>query len=196
MRIRHKDIILRDYQETDITDDIRWMTVETAWQDWDAPWEKDEEFDADQFRTKMLKCLETKPKDSDFRWAFEIDTKDGVHIGGVNSYLIDAKYNWIPGRKGKGLYTLGIDICESSYWYRGYGTQAFSAFILYMNSQGITDLFTQTWSGNLPMLALAKRLGFAEVNRVKNYRVVRGRRYAALTFKLNMKKFNGFFEKG
>ncbi len=196
MEIKYKDIILRDYQETDIADDIRWMTVETAWQDWDAPWEKDEEFDADKFRTKMLKRLETKPEDSDFRWAFEIDTKDGVHIGGVNSYLIDAEYNWIPGRKGKGLYTLGIDICESSYWYRGYGTQAFSAFILYMNSQGITDLFTQTWSGNLPMLALAKRLGFDEVNRVKNYRVVRGRRYAALTFKLNMKKFNGFSEKG
>ncbi len=108
MEIKYKDIILRDYQETDIADDIRWMTVETAWQDWDAPWEKDEEFDADKFRTKMLKRLETKPEDSDFRWAFEIDTKDGVHIGGVNSYLIDAEYNWIPpGRKGKGLYTLG-----------------------------------------------------------------------------------------
>ncbi len=109
MEIKYKDIILRDYQETDIADDIRWMTVETAWQDWDAPWEKDEEFDADKFRTKMLKRLETKPEDSDFRWAFEIDTKDGVHIGGVNSYLIDAEYNWIPpAEKAKDCIRWGL----------------------------------------------------------------------------------------
>lgn len=38
MRIEYKDIVLRDYKEEDIADDIRWMTVETAWSDWDAPW--------------------------------------------------------------------------------------------------------------------------------------------------------------
>lgn len=31
MQIAYKDIILRDYKEEDVVDDIRWMTEEIAW---------------------------------------------------------------------------------------------------------------------------------------------------------------------
>lgn len=36
MELHYKDIILRDYKENDIEDDIRWNTVETQWALWDA----------------------------------------------------------------------------------------------------------------------------------------------------------------
>ena len=52
MRIEYMDIVLRDYKREDIEDDIRWMTVETAWSDWDAPWETKRDirtFDQDEF---------------------------------------------------------------------------------------------------------------------------------------------------
>lgn len=198
MQISYKDIVLRDYTVEDIEDDIRWMTVEIAWHDWDAPWEAEEDlrgFDGKKFRAKMLKHLAKKPPAGGFRWSFEIETKGGVHIGGVNSYLIDQEYNWIPGRKGKGWHTLGIDVCESSYWRQGYGTQALVAFICYFLAQGITEIYTQTWSGNRPMVGLAEKIGFEECHRIKDCRVVKGDVYDGLTFKLNLGKFTDFLTK-
>lgn len=37
MEIKYRDIILRDMKESDIEDMVYYMTVETAWGDWDAP---------------------------------------------------------------------------------------------------------------------------------------------------------------
>lgn len=198
MIIAYKDIILRDYKEEDIADDIRWMTEEIVWHEWDAPWEAEEDFknfDAEKYYENAMKKLKDKKSNNEFRWKFEIDTKEGAHIGGVNSYLIDEEYNWKPASQGGCLHTLGIDICESSYWYKGYGTQAFAAFINYHISSGVTDIYTQTWSGNYPMIAMAEKIGFEECNRVTNSRIVRGNSFDGLTFKLNIKKFEEFFSK-
>ena len=39
MKITYKNITLRDYQYSDIDDEIRWKTVETQLALWDGPWE-------------------------------------------------------------------------------------------------------------------------------------------------------------
>lgn len=195
MRIEYKDIVLRDYKEEDIADDIRWMTVETAWSDWDAPWKAKkviETFDQEKFIENALKRLSVIKNDHDLRSGFEIDTKEGIHIGSVNCYLNDKEFNWKPKAQGGCLHTLGIDISESSYWYKGLGTQAFVAFIQYHLSHGIDEIYTETWSGNHPMIAMAEKVGF-EVCRVeKNMRELNGRFYDGLSFKLNLKKFQDF----
>ena len=36
MRIEYQGIVLRDMEEKDVADWLRWRTVETAWGDWDA----------------------------------------------------------------------------------------------------------------------------------------------------------------
>ena len=38
MRIEYQGIVLRDMEENDVADWLRWRTVETAWGDWGAPW--------------------------------------------------------------------------------------------------------------------------------------------------------------
>lgn len=198
MLIAYKDIILRDCKEEDIADDIRWMTEEIAWHEWDAPWEAEENFknfNADMYYEKAMKKLQDKEDDNEFRWKFEIDTRDGIHIGGVNSYLNDIEYNWKPASQGGCLHTLGIDICESAYWYKGYGTQAFTAFINYHFSKGITDIYTETWSGNYPMIAMAEKIGFEVCNYEEKLRELRGQLYDGLTFKLNLEKFNKFYNR-
>ena len=40
--IKNKNIILRYIKESDIADQERWLTTETEWCDWDAPWEEDD----------------------------------------------------------------------------------------------------------------------------------------------------------
>src|SRR5690606_30651793 len=58
--IAFKTIILRDYNERDIEDYIRWMTTEIEWLNWDAPWEAEEDlkdFNPDEFREKKMEKL-------------------------------------------------------------------------------------------------------------------------------------------
>lgn len=197
LEIRYRDIILRDMRESDIEDDIRWNTVETQWALWDAPWEMAEElakFDPEQYRREQLKKLQA-PRE-EFRWHFELDTADGVHIGAVNSYLIDENWDWIalrdvkPGQKT--WRTLGIEINESRFWSKGLGTQAMTAFIRYYLEQGQQELCLQTWSGNVRMIRCAEKLGFVECNREIGFRKVRGGTYDGLTFCLDLDVFNKF----
>lgn len=60
----------------------------------------------------------------------------------------------------------------------------------YLRSNGVKDIYTQTWSGNLRVIGLATKIGFEECNRNLNERFVRGASYDGLTFKLNIIKFN------
>lgn len=194
MEIRYKDIVLRDARESDIEDEIRWNTVETQWALWDAPWEMEEEiarFNPEAYRARAMAELAREPEG--FRWHFELDTAEGVHIGGVNAYLIDGSYDWIAEkdvRPGQPVYAaLGIEIEESAYWSRGLGTRALEAFALYFMENGRTDLYLQTWSGNTRMVRCAKRLGFVICRRKPGIRHVRGVDYDGLTFRLDADAF-------
>ena len=54
----------------------------------------------------------------------------------------------------------------------------------YLKAHGNQRIFTQTWSGNERMIALAQKLGFAEYRRKDGIRQVRGGVYDGLTFEL------------
>lgn len=198
MEIYYRDIILRDYRESDIEDDIRWNTVETEWALWDAPWETEEDlasFDPQSFREEEMEGLKKAPQG--FRWSLELDTSEGMHIGGVNAYLIDEDFQWIhekdlkPGQKS--FPALGVEVNESSCWGRGLGTQGLAAYIRYFLDNGKRELYLQTWSGNFRMLRCAEKLGFTECNRIVGMRHVRGAVYDGLTFKLDVEKFEKMF---
>lgn len=199
MEIKFQDICLRDMRESDIDDEIRWNTVETEWALWDGPWEMEVElpkFDPEAYRREAEKELQ-EPKE-DFRWGFELDTVQGIHIGSVNSYLIDENWEWIsrnqvqPGQKT--YRALGIEINEHLYWGQGLGTQALAAFVKYYLEHGFSELCLQTWSGNFRMIRCAQRLGFAECCRKIGYRLVRGETYDGLTFLLDVERFRAFLE--
>ncbi|MBQ7123970.1 MAG: GNAT family N-acetyltransferase [Oscillospiraceae bacterium] len=199
MEIKYKNIVLRDMKESDIEDEIRWNTVETDWAHWDAPWESEPElltFDAEKHRRKELEFL-SKPK-SEPRWGFEIDFGD-KHIGAVSSYLMNENFEWTPlktAENGEKLFrAVGIEICESSFCEKGLGTNALGAFIKYYLDLGETEIYTQTWSGNVRMIRCAEKLGFEECMRKKNFRLVHGERYDGLSFKLNLRKFEEFLKK-
>lgn len=197
MEIKYRDIVLRDMRQSDIDDEIRWNTVETEWALWDAPWEMEVElpkFDPEAFRREMEESLQ-RPRE-DFRWEFELDTAQGVHIGAVNAYLIDESWQWIrrgdvkPGQKT--YRTLGIEINEHRFWSGGLGTQALAVFVQYHLEHGCQDLCLQTWSGNVRMIRCAQRLGFLECHRQIGNRQVRGESYDGLTFRLDVERFQSF----
>ncbi len=199
MELKYHNIILRDMEERDIADEIRWNTVQTEWGLWDAPWETEEElkaFDPEVHRQKELEWI-AGPK-PDHRRCLEIDTWDGVHLGAVSCYCIDGDCNWLEKapdageERQKARWAVGLDICEPSYWNGGWGAQALAAFIRYHLDGGCTELYTQTWSGNVRMTALAEKLGFRECRREAGIRQVRGETYDALTFRLDRAAFGAY----
>ncbi|MFX0548532.1 GNAT family N-acetyltransferase [Hathewaya histolytica] len=77
-----------------------------------------------------------------------------------------------------------MDIPDKSARRQGYATEALGLFIQYLKGNGIKEIYTQTWSGNLRMIGLAHKLGFKETNRKCDIRMVRNEKYDGLTFKL------------
>ena len=53
----------------------------------------------------------------------------------------------------------------------------------------IEEIYTQTWSGNYPMVKLAEKTGFEEIGRAKGMHKVHGERYDGLTFRLERGRF-------
>ena len=186
MRIVFDNIILRDMIESDIEDYVRWFTVERVWENWDAPWEKEDK-DEETERTSWREYYESvkyRPDDV-LRWKFEIEW-NGRHIGWVSSYCIDENYEWVGKIKdGQTVYrAIGVSICEPNLWGKGIGTNALRAFMNYYFENGVDELYTQTWSGNVRMLSCAKKLGFKECDRDIGEREVDGQKYDGLTFKI------------
>ena len=192
MQIPYLNILLRDMEERDIDDDIRWNTVETDWTDWDAPWENEDmaSFDPEKYRAEQLAWI-AKPK-PDHRLSLELEA-NGVHIGSVSTYCLDENLDWKALKteedRARQRWAVGIDICDSAYWSGGWGTRALTAYIRYHLSAGYADLYTQTWSGNTRMIRLAEKLGFRECRRLPGIRQVRGETYDALTFRLDRAAF-------
>ncbi len=186
MKILYENIILRDMIESDIDNYVRWFTTETEWSDWDAPWEpvgSDEETERHSWR-EYYEAVKDRPDDAR-RCKFEIEW-NGRHIGWVSSYLIDENYEWI-GKPEEGQIfhrAIGIGICESGLWGNGIGTNALRAFMNYYFENGVDELYTQTWSGNVRMISCAEKLGFKECNREVGFREEGGEEYDGLTFKV------------
>lgn len=172
-------LILRDMIESDIEDYVRWFTVETEWMHWDAPWETEKADEAAERASwgEYYRNVSKKPADR-IRYKFEIET-DGKHIGWVSAYTDTEFYN-----NAEETVAIGIDIPETQDRGNGNGSQALAQFMEYYRKLGHKRLLTQTWSGNLPMLAVAKKLGFREISRAVGVRTVNGKAYDALTFEV------------
>lgn len=189
MEIEYNNIILRDMKKSDIDDYVRWFTTKTEWANTDAPWEpleSDEEKESIYWSKYYSSIKDISDDICRVKLEIEFNKK---HVGWVSSYFIDEEYEWLDKiRDGQIVHrAIGIDICEDSVWGQGIGENALQAFINYYFENGIDELYTQTWSGNVRMIKLAKKLGFIEVNCKKETREVSGQKYDALTFKLENK---------
>ncbi len=185
VEIRGRRLLLRDPLPEDLDARCRWGTVETAWQDWDAPWEgkvvspPDPPAEHEAARLRFLeKLAQPLPVPRNQLWTQMIG---GPLLGWVNSYH--------HGPAERTVF-IGISICESAYWCQGLGTEAFRLWTDYLFVQlDLTRIHTATWSGNVRMVRVAEKCGFALTNREIGKREVRGDWYDGLTFALTREKW-------
>lgn len=197
MRIKYKDVILRDYCESDIADEIRWFNEERAWLAADTPWETVAPLDEGEFKKQMLNILSSAPTDALYS-RLEIETK-GKHIGFVCSYPLDGNFEALPCDKTslsvQNSCALGIEICEPAFWGKGLGAQALAAAMQYYQNNGFEDFYLETWSGNERMLKCAERLGFYVFKIKTAFRQVKGKAYDALFLRLDGKKLKAYLNR-
>lgn len=176
LEIISTELILRDLNEKDVADYLHWYTLDKEWMEWDAPWESSDDIDPEAVAQFYYKRAITPP--SELRHRFQIENRQGVHLGWVTSY-----------RLADDNPAIGIDIPSQQKRRMGYGTLAYTLFLRYFLFHGHQEIFTQTWSGNTAMMALAERVGFVEVERIQSQRLVRGEAYDGITYKLAAEKF-------
>ncbi len=147
-----ENVLLRDGVKSDIESYIRWWD-EGEWQEYDAPWEVEQEDMSKKKRRKLFKKLYMAEKEHPRKRAV-ISTNKGVPIGWVNRY---------QDREDFDFWYIGIDICEDDYLGRGSGTQALRLWIDYLfeNSE-IHKIALRTYSFNTRMQRVAEKLGFVE----------------------------------
>lgn len=177
MEIKGKQVILQMMTHQDIEDSIYWFTVDKEWMNWDAPWEKDDSFDANDYRKRKEHLIETRDL-NDFEPRLEI-YYNGLHIGWISRYFINQDFEY--DSNGSDI-AIGIVIVDPKYRNIGLGYDAYTAYMDFIKSKGYTRVYTQTWSGNIPMVNLAHKTGFHLINRVKDCRMVDGVLYDAVTY--------------
>ena len=187
MKIECDGITLRDYQVSDIEDEIRWTTVDTSWFYEDTPWMTMEPADPDTLRRDMTEIISGMSDDA-IRWRLEIEV-NGRHVGFVSSYLLDDHFQATPGElidprknaaESHSVRALGIEICEADCRGQGIGEKSLTAFMDYYRQLGEHRFLLETWSGNARMLGCAKKLGFVEIRREKGAYTVSGKAYDSI----------------
>ena len=187
MKIECDGITLRDYQVSDIEDEIRWSTADTSWFYEDTPWMTMDPVNPDELRRDMMEVISGMSDDA-IRWRLEIEV-NGRHVGFVSSYLLDEHVQATPRElidphknavENHSVRALGIEICEAGCRGRGIGGKALTAFMDYYRQLGEHRFLLETWSGNARMLGCAKKLGFVEIKREKDAYTVNGKAYDSI----------------
>jgi len=171
--MKYNNIVLRYIKESDINDYVRWITIETEWRRWDAPWRN---VNTEQFIEKRKSYLRETPIVYN---SLEIDTLDGQHIGWVASCKSGINME---------KTAIGIGIPPVNARGKGYGKNALVLFMAYLFNYENT-LYAETWSGNLPMVSLAEKIGFIENSRDKNSRKVNGKKFDTIIFSMSKDDF-------
>lgn len=188
-KLEGKLVKLRPLEEKDIKNLIYYMTDDKEWQQWDAPWENEDDviFDQIEFeeslknKIKHLRYKESKLETFIYCTLIIERLSDGEFLGKINSYHIDENYNYSSTGKH---FTIGIDIYKKGNRRSGYASEAWSIYIDYLKSKGLEEVYTQTWSGNIPAQKLIQKLGFNLVDIDKNYHQLNGKNVEGYTYRL------------
>jgi RimJ/RimL family protein N-acetyltransferase len=95
-----------------------------------------------------------------------IETKEGVHIGGISFH-----YAAPENRKAR----LGVTIGDKAYWSRGYGTDAMLTFLRFgFDEMNLNRIDLTVDAENARAIACYRKCGFVEEGRQRQARYQRG----------------------
>lgn len=97
---------------------------------------------------------------------YAIETKDGVHLGGVGFHYVNPE-----NRKA----TLGITIGDKRYWSKGYGTDAMLTLLRFgFDEMNLHRIDLSVDEDNARAIACYRKCGFVEEGRLRHHRYAHG----------------------
>ena len=165
---------IRAWQEADLDRYAFWLRPHQDWYRWDAPYEP-------ALTAQQLRSVEEHYRDV-------VDRKDGwdwpeeANSGPVRrAGVADARTDELVGTVSwyrRGPMHMGVSIYDPDLRGLGHGTRALKLWADYLFSATTqSHLCFATWSGNMAMLAVGRKLGFAPARHTPRRYVVNGRFY-------------------
>lgn len=183
-------IILRDLKLTDLAQYAHWQAPGHRWQEFDGPYYARLSPEALKARLKGMEQAITHNSHPFPRQRMVIaDRVTDQLIGMVVWYWESAESNWA---------SIGISIYDEKYWGKGIGYQALGLWTGYLFAAmpAIVRLDLRTWSGNLGMIHLAKKLGYQLEACFRDARMVKGQYYDGLAFGILRREWEQLHPKG
>lgn len=175
MIIEGINIQLRDWRVEDIEPYRNWQKLGAPWQTLDGPYYRPVNDESQKLAIELRSLIER----SDFptpRMRLAIaDQKTNQLIGTVSSYWESKETNWLCA---------GISIFDHFRWGQGVGWEALGLWIdyLFKSHPSIVRLDMRTWSGNIGLIRLAKKMGFVQEACFRKARIVDGQHFDGLGF--------------
>jgi RimJ/RimL family protein N-acetyltransferase len=171
-------IRLRPFELLDLPTYRHWLEPHHEWHQWDGPYyplptaaESDETVRmlSERISRGFDPCAELPPTR-----LVVARTSDDQLIGTVNWYWESQETNWAR---------MGISLFDPAVRGQGIGTQALELWTGYLFA--CTDwarLDFATWSGNLGMMQVGRKLGFTQEGRFRKARIVRGEYFDSVVY--------------
>ena len=190
IKLTGKRLVLRDPISADLEAFSYWMQPGREWQKTDGPYYPPTPADQVAKLVERMEQAITAQNWPDLRPRLAIaNTEEDALIGMVSRYWISEETNWIA---------VGISIYDPKNWALGLGYEALGLWCQYLfdNEPKFVRLDMRTWSGNVGMIKLAKKLGFQEEAVFRMARIVDGEYYDGLGYGVLLSEWEDRYPEG
>ncbi len=165
-------INIRPIVEKDIDIMAFWTQIGMKWQETNGPYFGEDAIDEKWIQSKKKQFQESK---SNFKYLQAIVDENDNMLGTVNWYWKSIETYWME---------IGIVIYDDKNWGKEIGKKALTIWINYLfdSNPELVRIGLTSWSGNIRMIKLAKKLGMQEEARYRNARIVKGLYYDSLSY--------------
>lgn len=165
----HANVLLRKVREDEFESLYALVTSDQQWTKFNGPYFPYKTPTEDEFREGLFKNLCAGEK----TLAIEVDEQI---VGNVSYYWECESTRWLE---------MGVVIFDSSYWSKGIGRKALSAWITHLFENLLIErVGLTTWSGNPRMMECAQKLGLKQEARLRKVRYYQGKYYDSVKYGL------------
>ena len=185
-----KKVILRDPKLSDLESFGYWNQPGHEWQKTDGPYyPRPSKEEVAELLEKFEQAINAQNWPDLRPRLFVVDSLKNILIGMVTRYWISEETNW-PG--------IGITIFNPEFWGKGFGYEAMGIWCQYLfdNEPKFVRLDLRTWSGNIGMMKVAKKLGFIKEAVFRMARIVEGEYYDGLGYGVLRTEWEKRYAKG
>ena len=190
IKLIEKKLILRDPKLSDLEAFGYWMQPGNEWQKMDGPYyPRPSKKEITEILGKWEQSINAQNWPDLRQRLVVVDDLRNIVIGIVSRYWISEETNWTA---------IGITIYDPEFWGKGFGYEAMGTWCQYLfdNEPKFVRLDLRTWSGNVGMIKVAKKLGFKEEAVFRMARIVEGEYYDGLGYGILRTEWEDRYSKG